>query len=360
MTAALGNYGAESNGRVSIALGSDNVIAYLMNSTEAFLVSTDTSILYGFGEPLSTGLLTNAAVNGTYAGLAETPAGFGVAAFSGEFTAAGASPNGNINGVEDIGASSGPISGAAFQAAYSISSSPTNGRGAVTITSSSGGSAVAYVISPSKLVMVPLNDPNPAVWIFEQSLGTSQAVAPAITAQPVNQSVTAGQNATFSVAATGTAPLSYQWNRNGASIPGATLSSYITPTTTIGDDGAQFAVVVSNAAGSVNSNAATLTVAPPLPTITSLTLNPTSVIGGVDSSIGTVTLSGPAPAGGVQVLLSSSNPAAAGVPASVTVPAGAASATFAVSTSIVLLSTSATISATYNNTTRTATLGVLI
>jgi hypothetical protein len=44
----------------------------------------------------------------------------------------------------------------------------------------------------------------------------------------------------------------------------------------------------------------------------------------------------------------------------VTVPAGATSATFTVSTSTVLISTSATISATYNNTTKTATLGVLI
>jgi hypothetical protein len=208
--------------------------------------------------------------------------------------------------------------------------------------------------------MVPLSDPNPAVWIFEQSLATSQAVAPSITTQPANQSVTAGQNSTFTVAATGSAPLAYQWRKNNVAISGATSTSYTTPPTTSSDNGAQFAVVVSNAAGSVTSNAATLTVASPLPTIASLTLNPASVVGGLQASTGTVTLSGPAPAGGVQVLLSSSNTAAAGVPVSVTVPAGATSATFAVSTSIVLISTSATISATYNNTTKTATLGVLI
>jgi hypothetical protein len=359
VTGAPATYSAESNGRVSMALGSDDVIAYLVNSNEAFLFSTDTSVLSGFGEPQAAGPLTNTAVKGTYAGLAATPAGFGVSAFSGEFTADGGSPTGNINGVEDIGATSGPISGAVFQAAYSISSTPTNGRGSVAITSGSGGSAIAYVISPSKFVMVPLSDANPAVWIFEQSLGTSQAVAPTITTQPANQSVTAGQNATFTVAATGTAPLAYQWRKNDMAISGATSASYTTPATASSDNGAQFTVVVGNAAGSVTSNAATLTVAPPLPTITSLTLNPTNVIGGVQSSIGTVTLSGPAPAGGAQVLLSSSNPSA-GVPASVTVPAGATSATFTVSTSTVLISTSATISATYNNTTKTATLGVLI
>lgn len=86
------------------------------------------------------------------------------------------------------------------------------------------------------------------------------AVAPAITTQPTSQSVTAGQTATFSVAATGTAPLSYQWKKNGTSISGATSSTYTTPSTTTSDAGSQFTVTVSNSAGSVTSNAAILTV----------------------------------------------------------------------------------------------------
>jgi len=93
--------------------------------------------------------------------------------------------------------------------------------------------------------------------------------------------------------------------------------------------------------------------------VSSLTLNPTSVIGGTQSSTATVTLSGPAPAGGAQVLLSSSN-GAASVPSSVTVQAGATSATFRVNTSVVLVATSANISASYNGTTKTATLAVLL
>src|SRR5205807_1144689 len=105
------------------------------------------------------------------------------------------------------------------------------------------------------------------------------------------------------------------------------------------------------------SKSASLTVTPP--TVASLTLNPTSVVGGVQSSTGTVTLSGPAPAGGAQVTLSSGN-GAANVPAIVTVPAGSSSATFTVNTSIVLVSTSATISASYNGTTQTASLAVLL
>src|SRR5882762_2891368 len=89
---------------------------------------------------------------------------------------------------------------------------------------------------------------------------SATAVAPSITTQPASQTVTAGQTATFSVAATGTAPLSYQWQKNGAAITGATSSTYTTPATTTSDNGAQFTVVVSNSVGKATSNAATLTV----------------------------------------------------------------------------------------------------
>ncbi len=85
-------------------------------------------------------------------------------------------------------------------------------------------------------------------------------VAPSITTQPTSQTVTAGQTATFNVAATGTAPLSYQWQKNSVAISGATSSTYTTPATTSSDSGAQFTVLVSNTVGSVTSSPATLTV----------------------------------------------------------------------------------------------------
>ena len=91
--------------------------------------------------------------------------------------------------------------------------------------------------------------------------GNSGPVAPAITTQPTNQRVVIGQTATFSVAANGTAPLSYQWQKGTTPITGATASSYTTPATTLADDTSTFQVVVSNSAGSVTSNSATLTVA---------------------------------------------------------------------------------------------------
>ena len=97
--------------------------------------------------------------------------------------------------------------------------------------------------------------------------------APSIITQPASQTVTAGQTATFSVSASGTAPLSYQWKKNGTAISGATSSSYTTPAETTSDSGAQFIVVVSNSAGSETSSGAILTVnaAPP-----SITTQPTS------------------------------------------------------------------------------------
>src|SRR4029077_1150747 len=85
-------------------------------------------------------------------------------------------------------------------------------------------------------------------------------VAPTITTQPANQTVTAGQTATFAVVASGTTPLGYQWQKNGANIVGATSASYTTPATASADSASTFKVVVSNSVGSVASSAATLTV----------------------------------------------------------------------------------------------------
>jgi hypothetical protein len=89
---------------------------------------------------------------------------------------------------------------------------------------------------------------------------TSATVAPAITTQPASQTVLAGKTASFAVAATGTAPLTYQWSKNGAAISGATSSTYTTPAETTADNNAKFTVAVSNSAGNATSNAAILTV----------------------------------------------------------------------------------------------------
>ncbi len=107
------------------------------------------------------------------------------------------------------------------------------------------------------------------------SAGSQGSTAPAITAQPSNATVTVGQTATFSVTATGTPPLSYQWQKGGSNISGApNSSSYTTPATVAGDSGSTFRVVVSNSVNPpATSMSATLTVnsaAPPPSPVTVL------------------------------------------------------------------------------------------
>ena len=119
--------------------------------------------------------------------------------------------------------------------------------------------------------------------------------APTITTQPQSVTVTEPTGATFTVTASGTAPLSYQWRRNGTNIGGATNASYtLTPTAT-SDSGATFDVVVSNSAGSVTSQAATLTVQAGV-TAPSITTQPQNVtVTEPTAATFTVTASGTAP-----------------------------------------------------------------
>ena len=107
--------------------------------------------------------------------------------------------------------------------------------------------------------------------------------APAITTQPASLAVTTGSSATFAVVATGSAPLSYQWYKGSASISGATAASYTTPATTSSDNGTTFHVTVSNSAGSVTSNNATLTVG--TATALGITSNPVSQTVTVGASV---------------------------------------------------------------------------
>lgn len=107
------------------------------------------------------------------------------------------------------------------------------------------------------------------------ALLTVQApVAPTIALAPQAQSVAEGLTASFSVQANGSAPLAYQWLRDGVAIGGATQATYTTAATTMADHGAGFSVRVSNAAGSVTSAVATLTVTAPVPTAPVITTQP--------------------------------------------------------------------------------------
>jgi len=143
--------------------------------------------------------------------------------------------------------------------------------------------------------------------------GGGNPIPPMIAVQPASQSVFIGEKATFSVTATSTTPLSYQWLNaaTGANIPGATSSSYTTPITTLGDNGSTFRVDVINSAGSTLSEIATLTVnsAPPPSNVSVLTyhndnsrtgqnlqetiLTTTNVASAQFGMLGTITVDGP-------------------------------------------------------------------
>jgi hypothetical protein len=372
VTGAAGTYSVAGNGRASITIGGYALVAYLMNSNQIFLFVSDSNVLFGVGEPQAAVYFTNASLKGAYAGVATNPVGYGVTVFSGEFAANGTSPTGTMTGTEDIGTPGGPNPGVAFNGTYSISPSPTNGRGLMTVTSGTGGNAVIYMISPSKFVAVSQNDPNPAVLDFEvSSSAPAPPPSPTLSSLSLNPTSVTGGNSS-----TGTVTLSEAAPAGGATVAlssSNTAAATVPPSVTVaaGATSATFTVSTSAVAASTTvtifatysgaTTSASLTVTPappPPPTLSSLTLYPESVFGG-QSSTGTVTLTGPAPAGGAQVFLSSNN-GAARVPSSVFIPEGATSASFTVNTSFVLFPTSATISASYNGTTRTATLRVLL
>ena len=115
------------------------------------------------------------------------------------------------------------------------------------------------------------------LWSFFSQYLTPLATAVKIVSQPVNNTQIAGQPASFWVAATGAAPITYQWQKNGVDIVGATSNWFTTPPAALADNGAQYRAVVTNGSASVFSNTATLTVnaAPAGPGITTQPVNVT-------------------------------------------------------------------------------------
>jgi len=107
--------------------------------------------------------------------------------------------------------------------------------------------------------------PSVTGWVAESLLGGSSCTAPSITQHPSNQSVSEGQTATFTVAADGTTPLSYQWQKDGNNLSdGGDISGATTTTLQIANcesaDEGNYRCVVTNACGNATSNAASLTV----------------------------------------------------------------------------------------------------
>lgn len=274
--------------------------------------------------------------------------------------------------------------------AISVALNPTTVTGGATSTATvtlngpapSGGAVIALLSSNSAVATVPSTVTVPAnstattfvVTSYIQSAATSAlisavynaTVSATLTVNPPSISivsltlsptaVTGGTSSTGRVTLNGAAPaggivVTLQDNSASATTPasvtvagGATSGTFTVSTTAVG------ASTVATITAKYGSSTATanLTINPPR--VQSVSLSPTSLVGGAATSRGTVRLNGPAPSGGALVTLSSGAPAAASVPASVSVAANATTATFTVTSFAVSATTSATISATYNAT----------
>ena len=168
---------------------------------------------------------------------------------------------------------------------------------------------------------------------------TIGAAALSITTQPSNQSVTEGQTASFSVAATGSGTLTYQWQQSTDSgdswtdISGATNTIYTITTTTADMSGYQYHCVVTDGSNnSVTSQAATLTVTAATVSVTGVSLDKTELsltVGGTETLTATVV---PANATNKAVTWTSSNPSVATVENGVVTAVSAGTATITVTT----------------------------
>jgi hypothetical protein len=232
-----------------------------------------------------------------------------------------------------------------------------------TIGSNGSFATVTVATAPSSDLTLPVTCSNPSVATCDHAV-----VIPAgATTGGINiftVPVTTQQLVTVSVSGAGvtkSAVLTVQPASTGATPTPTPVPATATPTRTATP------TLVATATSTSVAPTTTPTSLPQTPTptpstsasatLSSLILNPTSVSGG-NSSTGTVKLSAPAPSGGVVVVLSSNNTSVATLPSSVTIQAGATSATFTINTTRPSSDTTVTISATYNGVTKTATLTV--
>jgi len=241
---------------------------------------------------------------------------------------------------------------ASDNAAAVVPSTVTVAAGSTTatfaITTTAVSSAVTAHISGTYNSVTP---PAAALTINPLTL-SSVSLNPATVVGPNSSTGTV----TLSGATTSSISVSLGSNSSSASVPAsvtvaANASSATFPVTTLAVSSSTQATITATY-GASNAQA-TLTINPPA--LASVSMNPTSVVGG-NPSTGTVTLTGPAPASGLTVSLQSTT--GASVPSSVTVAANATSATFTVTTTAVASTTTATITASYAGVNQTATLTV--
>ncbi|HEY4414131.1 MAG TPA: immunoglobulin domain-containing protein [Verrucomicrobiae bacterium] len=123
----------------------------------------------------------------------------------------------------------------------------------LTITNVQAGAAGSYSVMVSNLAGT-MTSPNAFLTI------NLTPVAPNFIAQPVSQTALTGGTVTFTAQVNGTAPITYQWNKNGVLIPGATAASLTLTNVQVTDSGSSYTVTASNSVTRVTSSVAVLTV----------------------------------------------------------------------------------------------------
>ena len=278
------------------------------------------------------------------------------------------SPTSVIGGTSSTGtvtlSSPAPTGGTAVSLSSNSTSKGVTVPASVTVAS---GSTTATFTTSTTGVTANVSATISAVLGSTTKTAALTVTAPTLLSAALNPTpVTGGASSSGTVTLSGPAPaggtvvtLSSNDVAKGVTVPasvtvasGSTSATFTTATTAVT---ANITATISATLGATTKTA-TLTVA--VPTLLSVTLNPTSVVGG-SSSAGTVSLTGPAPTGGIAVSLSSnSTTSGITVPASVTVAPGQTTAAFSVSTTAVASNVTATITGTQGSTTKTVTLAV--
>jgi len=267
---------------MTLTLGGFSLVAYVVNLNQIFLYVSDPNVLFGFRRAPGGASFSNGALNGMYAGYATNPATFAVTVFSGEFSADGATPTGNMTGTEDIGAPTGAVLGPSFQSHLLGNPIANKRQGNMTVSSGTGGNAVIYIdlrlevcgafAERSQSRNPGLRDPSTPASVSVSSLSLNPTT------------VTGGNSSTGTVTLSGPAPTGgaqvtlSNSNTTVARVPssvtvaaGATSASSLSATSAVA---VSTTVTISASYGGA-TRSATLTVTPappPAPMLSSLTL----------------------------------------------------------------------------------------
>jgi len=225
----------------------------------------------------------------------------------------------------------------ASQLVFTLTTNPTSANATVTIQASLGSTITSTSVTVTQVLASLSVSPNSTVG-GNNAHGTVTLTGPAY-AGGVSVSLSSSNSSAAAVPSNVTVPA------------GATKATFNVSTMPVAS--ATPGTITANSGGSIKS--ATLTVTAPV--LSSLSLSPSTVVGGAGST-GTVKLTGAAPSGGISVSLSSSNPSVATVPSSVTVASGESSATFNIDTASVSNSTSVSIAASLGSAVKMSPLKV--